>query len=557
MDEEVGRLLEESEAAFAVGDFTRMRAAAVEAEAIEQSPQAKYLLGLVAYLTADFMVAIGHWEQAFKGLRDEGARREAARVAALLAGLHASTFGREAAATGWCERARVLLAGVGPCVEQGYLELAVLACDRSDIDRLMAAADRALMIAIEFGDSDLEALALADGGLGLVCAGRIAEGFARLDAALAAVMAGEVSLGVGGICFCSMLTACDRSGDLQRAEEWTAAASAITDRLGGEPRPLYVHCRVAYGSVLCQTGRWQEAETHILDALGPATSPNLAHRAQSLAHLANLRIEQGRLEEAAELLEPFEDWISSCGPLARVHLRRGDHDRATALLRRGLGELVGDSLRSGSLLATLVEAELALGDLDAARAAADELADLAHGSDLLPLRADASLADARVLVAMGDLPGALGTYQLAKGQFGDAGRPFQVGQCRLELAEVLAANGEPAAALTEGRAALATFERLGAASARDQAAALLRTLGDSGRTRPQQAGDIVAALTPRELEVLVLVSAGLTNAEIAERLFISPKTAEHHVGRILTKLGVRSRAEAAALAVRLGADSAS
>ena len=84
---------------------------------------------------------------------------------------------------------------------------------------------------------------------------------------------------------------------------------------------------------------------------------------------------------------------------------------------------------------------------------------------------------------------------------------------------------------------------------------MVSTLGDSGRTRPQQAGDVVAALTPRELEVLALVSAGLTNAQIAERLFISPKTAEHHVGRILTKLGVRSRAQAAALAVRTGVDS--
>ena len=89
----------------------------------------------------------------------------------------------------------------------------------------------------------------------------------------------------------------------------------------------------------------------MLDALGPAEDPNVAHRAQTIAHLANLRIEQGRLEEAAELLEPYEDWITTCGPLARVHLRRGDVERAVALLRRGLDELVGDNLRSGSLLA--------------------------------------------------------------------------------------------------------------------------------------------------------------------------------------------------------------
>jgi DNA-binding NarL/FixJ family response regulator len=62
-------------------------------------------------------------------------------------------------------------------------------------------------------------------------------------------------------------------------------------------------------------------------------------------------------------------------------------------------------------------------------------------------------------------------------------------------------------------------------------------------------------LSVREQEVLDLVRQGLSNAEIASRLFISPKTAEHHVSRILTKLGVRSRGEAAAMAVRLAATS--
>ena len=61
-----------------------------------------------------------------------------------------------------------------------------------------------------------------------------------------------------------------------------------------------------------------------------------------------------------------------------------------------------------------------------------------------------------------------------------------------------------------------------------------------------------AQLTSRELEVLALVADGLRNADIAERLFLSPKTVAHHVSAILRKLGARSRGEAGALAGQLG-----
>ena len=59
-------------------------------------------------------------------------------------------------------------------------------------------------------------------------------------------------------------------------------------------------------------------------------------------------------------------------------------------------------------------------------------------------------------------------------------------------------------------------------------------------------------LTARELEVLALVADGLRNADIADRIFVSTKTVDHHVSAILRKLGVRTRGEAGAEALRLG-----
>jgi DNA-binding NarL/FixJ family response regulator len=78
-------------------------------------------------------------------------------------------------------------------------------------------------------------------------------------------------------------------------------------------------------------------------------------------------------------------------------------------------------------------------------------------------------------------------------------------------------------------------------------AALLRSWGANGRSVPPQAG----VLTRREREILGLLAEGLSNQEVAERLYISRKTASHHVSNLLAKLGVRNRTEAAAYATRL------
>ena len=98
----------------------------------------------------------------------------------------------------------------------------------------------------------------------------------------------------------------------------------------------------------------------------------------------------------------------------------------------------------------------------------------------------------------------------------------------------------------------AVFERIGARSSVDRSAALLRRLGAVAPARsPQSRAAALASLSVRESEVVRLVRDGCGNADIAARLYISPKTAEHHVSRVLAKLGVRTRAEAAALAATL------
>jgi DNA-binding NarL/FixJ family response regulator len=113
------------------------------------------------------------------------------------------------------------------------------------------------------------------------------------------------------------------------------------------------------------------------------------------------------------------------------------------------------------------------------------------------------------------------------------------------LAEALR-DSDREVAVHEAGLALAAFQDGGANGMVDKAAALLRAMGGPARTGPKEQG----LLSRREREVLTLLAEAMTNAEIADRLFISAKTAEHHVSSILAKLHLRSRGEAAAFALR-------
>jgi DNA-binding CsgD family transcriptional regulator len=261
-----------------------------------------------------------------------------------------------------------------------------------------------------------------------------------------------------------------------------------------------------------------------------------------LAALARLRVRQGRTGEAEELLRGREREAAAIPALIELHLRRGEAEAARGLL---------DDARDPSeaeILALRGVVELALGELEAAAATVAELRAAAARLDRADLDAQAALLAGRKDAAGGEREGAAAELEKAIEGFAKLGFPYEEACARVTLAEVEAGrDASSATALAQGARDL--FEELGARPDADRAAALLRSLGVSGRRTRRGERD---ELTAREREVLRLITAGLSNAAIAEELVIAPKTAEHHVSRVLAKLGVRSRAEAAAHAVREG-----
>ena len=259
-----------------------------------------------------------------------------------------------------------------------------------------------------------------------------------------------------------------------------------------------------------------------------------------------MRVAQGRLEDAEELLTDVREHPAAVYPQAEIHLRRDQAEVAAALVDRGLQVVGPESLEAAPLGELACQAAVALGQAGAAAERARRMIALGRrfGCELLLARGARGLG--RASLAIGDREGAAEELVRALGAFSRLALPLEVARTHFLLANVFAEqHAETAAA--EAQAALATFDALGAAADADEAAALLRTLGrQANRRHPRRS----PALTDRERDVLALVAEGLSNAEIAERLFLSRKTVEHHVRSLLAKLGVANRTEAAAYVIR-------
>lgn len=519
---------------------------AFEAELeLDESAEALDGCGLALWFVGELEAGQALRERAVAAYLRDGDRDRAARVAVWISRQYLIS-GQASAAGGWLGRAERAVEGAPGCAGSGWVAVE-RARGAASVEECAERARQALEIAREHDDGDLEVFALSVLGRAEVSAGRVEVGSLKLDEAMAAATAGRIrNVHTLGEAYCNLIIAATAAGDWERAAEWCRYVDEFADRRG--MTVLFGACRTVHADVLVATGRWGEAETALEDALDAHAKRYPAMAAPTVAALALLRIRQGRLAEAEQLLAGREELSASLLALAELRLAESEPRLAVALLERGLAAARGDAIRRARLLAPLIDAHLAAGEPEAARTAARELEDIAAASGRPFVRATAHLATARV--ALSERRAADGREQArcALEGFGALGMPHEAAEARLELARSFQ-DELPELAREEGRAALAAFKGLGSIRAMDAAAALLRDLG--GGTAPRAHGD--GDLTVREREVLSLVARGMTNARIGEVLFISEKTAGHHVSRILSKLGVRNRAEAATHAAQLEA----
>jgi DNA-binding CsgD family transcriptional regulator len=513
---------------------------------VEVSGAAMFGLSEALWWLGDLGESVAWRERAFGQLRDEGDVMRAA-LAALYTSLdYRKQYGDVAAASGWLAHTTRLVDEHDLEPLRGWL---LFASSFNSDDPIVAEdlARRAQQSASDAGDRDLELCALAQVGASLVAQGRVAEGVRCLDESMAVALALDGAPDTVVFTSCMMMTSCANCAEFARVVQWVRRTIAFTERFGCPF--LYAECRIHYGVVLAATGDWPSAERELLAGLEMTqlAVPYL-HRL-AVANLAALRLDQGRVEEAERLIDSHEESAEIAAVLARLHLWHGRPAAAISMLRRRIAAGAGQRLEHSRLDELLGEAELAVGDVDAAKRRGATM--VAEGEelscDLITARGHrlagrVAMADGHVDVARRSLDGALVAFVRLE-------MVVEAVRTRLLLAAALE-SAEPEVATAEARAALANADRLGATPIADEAAALLRRLGVAvSRGGP---GD-GTALSRREAQVLELLGEGLSNPEIAARLHLSRKTVEHHVAHVLSKLGVRNRSVAAAEAIRRSA----
>jgi tetratricopeptide (TPR) repeat protein len=434
-----------------------------------------------ALAVGDVDGAVAHLSATIRDLTASGDNRGAAMACGRLGFLYAVALGNKVAARPWFARAVRLLEDEAPCVEQGWVAVAAMGCEVDDPDVLLGHAELALDRARRFGDLHLEVKALADGGLAHVEAGRVDEGMAMIDEAMALACGGSAhDLEIVGQSVCSFYTACYLTRDLARVEAWSPILRqrGMLENIPGPAALLRSHCDSVQGTLLCDLGRLGEAETVLERALAAIEQvmPVPAASMHPTTALADLRILQGRLAEAEALLLGRDDVMEALLPTARLRLAQRDYELAAATARRGLALVGDDRVRAAALLTVLVEAQLGRGRIPEAAAASADLDARTRALGLPALEAEAARVRALVRTAQQDFDGAVASLLEGLQRLAGVDLPRLKASLHLALVRVHDATGDQASAIVEARAAGAALARIDA-PCRAAEATLLRRFG--------------------------------------------------------------------------------
>lgn len=445
---------------------------------------------------------------------------------------------------GWVDRAQRLLDDRRiDCVERGYLRYAAAlrAAFSGDVRTGHEAFHAAAEIGVLFHDPELAALARIGEGRCLIWLDRVDEGVALLDEGMVAIEANDVSAIAIGDAYCTAIEGCTELFDVRRAHTWTAALSRWVD---SQPELMLYRgqCLIHRAELLYFRGDWDAAAAQIEEAYRRLADPVGQQSRGAAAYLkGNLHRLRGQDRAAEAEFQLASELGRDPQPgLALLRLATGKVEAAAAAIRRAYRE-AGDPMSRARLAGGYVEITLASGDVAAARSAADELGTVA-GTLGLPLPTALHLQVLGAVLLAEDQPEvALSALRRALAGWRELDAAYEAARTRMLIAAACRAVGDYDGAEMELIGAIPVFDRLHAV--RDGAAA---------RAGLHLAAPPSSGLTSREKEVLAHIAKGLTNRQIAERLVVSEKTVATHVGHILTKLGLPSRAAATAYAYEHG-----
>jgi ATP/maltotriose-dependent transcriptional regulator MalT len=517
-------------AALERGDWADARARFEEAG---DSAEALEGLGRAAWWLGDEALTFESRERAHRAHLEAGDPCGAARMAMWIGSDNIDFRGDDAVAAAWLRRARSLLADHPPCLELGFavlLEADIALLLHGDPETALPLAREGLEVGREIADPGVEAVAHALIGWTLITTGAIDEGFEHLDESGAlAVGAESCDVAAPGWALCHTVSACANVGDLARATQWSRALHSYSTYW--QARHFFGVCRTAYGGVLATRGDWPSAEEELRSAVDDLTTVRPALAAPGLVGLGELRVRQGEPGEARRLFESALPFPGAAIALGDLDLAAGDATSAAETAERVLRNIRdGSVLDRFPALELLARARATEGDAVGARASADEVEEAAATLGTPYMRGRGRLVRAEVLGAVGEHDEARRAAEDAIDLFGECSAPFEAARARERLAASLEALGRPDRARTEARAARDALAKLGARTGREESA--------------------TEELSPRETDILRLVAQGMNNAQIAERLFLSPHTVHRHVANIRTKLRAPSRAAAVAYATK-------